>query len=53
MLRILRRVSVLEKTAFTVTLSRKHRIPVYILPLRISAWFPPVVTLCLRVVCLL
>ena len=31
MLRILRSVSVLEKIAFTVILSRKYRIPVYIL----------------------
>ena len=41
MLRILKSVSVLENIVFTVTLSRKHRIPVYILPPRISACFPP------------
>ena len=41
MLRILRSVTVLEKMAFTVTLSRKYRIPVYILPPQNKLCFPP------------
>ena len=38
--RILRSVTVLEKIAFTVTLSRKYRIPVYILPPQNKHVFP-------------
>ena len=53
MLRILRSVSVLEKIAFTVILSRKYRIPVYILRSQNKQEFSPIITLCLRVVCLL
>ena len=41
MLRILKRVSVLEKTAFTVTMSRKHTIPVYILRSQNKRMFSP------------
>ena len=36
MLRILRSVTVLKKITFIVTLSRKYRIPVYLLPPQIK-----------------
>ena len=41
MLRILRSVTVLEKIAFTVILSRKYRIPVYILRSQNKQAFSP------------
>ena len=36
MLRILRSVTVIKKITFIVTLSRKYRIPVYLLPPQIK-----------------